>query len=45
MENLDFKPIFSELEKIRDRIVKEYMEWVEKQNDHHLEHTLYHTKF
>ena len=26
-------------------IVKEYMEWVEKQNDHHLEHTLYHTKF
>ena len=26
MENLDFKPIFSELEKIRDRIVKEYME-------------------
>lgn len=26
-------------------IVKEYMEWVEKQNDSYLEHTLYHTKF
>ena len=24
---------------------KKALEWVEKQNDHNLEHTLYHTKF